>query len=167
MAGRRVLLYSPLQLRTTQINVCLQVLREVQSASRQLYPPGAMDDLSNLELKLFGTGDDAGLDNCLLEKVMEHLTNEGLPPRVKVALLQCFTLLIDRHRTAKERVGVDLEAVLKDAQIQLASAGATQMVATIVQDADSQVFKAGALEQWREGKEILSDTNHCFFFLLH
>ena len=59
----------------------------------------------------------------------------------QVGLLRSFTVFIDRHK----RPGLvgDQKATLREAQVEMAGAGATEMVAIAVQDPDKEVFVGG------------------------
>ena len=62
----------------------LQVLQEVKTRSRELYPPDTMDDVNDFGLRLLGTEEDGSPGEKLLGKLMTQLTEQVLSPRVKV-----------------------------------------------------------------------------------
>ena len=114
----------------------------MQVESKKAYPPDAMDDVDEFQAKLIGSGEDAAPQIPLLRKLLTQITDGVLNTRVKVGLLQCFTMSIDKHRL-RTRLGEDHKAALKNAQVQMADAGATQMVAIMVQDTDREVCGRG------------------------
>ena len=112
----------------------MQVLEAVQCKSKEEYPPETIDNLEDFALRLLGAKEDGAPDGPCLAKFMAQLTDGELSPQVKVALLQCFTVFIDRCKpTGREHTGVGQQAALKEAQVQMAAAGAPRMVAILVQ----------------------------------
>ena len=128
-----------------EVSAAVQVLRTVQLEGKKAYPPDAMDDVDEFQAKLLGTADDAAPQIPLLRKMLTQITDGVLSARVKIGLLRCFTLSIDRHKS-RGRLGEDNQAGLREAQTQMAEAGATQMVAIMVQDTDREVCGRGL---WR------------------
>ena len=63
---------------------------------------------------------------------------------MQVGLLQCFTAWVDRYKVNSN----EKKAVLRDAQIEMAAAGATRMVAIALQDPDKEVLCAPCGAGW-------------------
>ena len=120
----------------------LQLLHAVQQESRRLHPPGALDDTDWVQ-GLWQT-DTGALDVPLVKRLLRQVTDGLCPPHVKVGLLRCLQDFVDRHQpdTLGLWEGADSRKELRAAQIQLAHAGATQMVAVAVQDPDADVASA-------------------------
>ena len=109
---------TPFVVRCHALSCALQVLQAVQSRSKDVYPPGTIDNVEDFALRLLGAREDGAPDGPLLAMFIGQLTDGELSARVKVALLRCFTVFIDRVKpTGRELTSAEQQAALKDAQV--------------------------------------------------